>query len=47
MLKIKKGVRVFLGFMNYYKAFINKFIITAAPFTVFIIKYPFLWTPEA
>ena len=46
-LKIKKGVRAFLGFANHYKAFINKFVTTAASFTAFIRKYPFLWIPEA
>ena len=40
-LKTKKGVRVFLGFANYYKAFINKFATTASPFTALIGKYPF------
>ena len=38
---IKKGVRVFLGFTNYYKAFIDKFITMAAPFTALTGKYPF------
>ena len=47
MLKIKKGVRVFLRFANYYMIFINKFITTAAPFTALTGKYPFFWTPEA
>ena len=42
VLKIKKGVRAFLRFANYYKVFINKFVITVAPFTVFTGKYPFL-----
>ena len=46
-LKIKKGVRAFLGFVNYYRAFINKFIITVALFIVFTGKYLFLWTPKA
>ena len=46
-LKIKKGVRAFLRFANYYRAFIHKFATTAAPFTVLTGKYPFLWTPEA
>ena len=46
-LKIKKGVRAFLGFANYYRAFIDKFVTTAAPFTVFTGKHPFFWTPEA
>ena len=46
-LKIKKGVRAFLGFANYYRAFIDKFVTTAALFTVFTGKYLFLWIPEA
>ena len=46
VFKIKKGVRVFLGFTNYYRVFINKFVITVAFFTVFTGKYPFLWIPE-
>ena len=46
-LKIKKEVRAFLRFANYYKAFINKFVITVTPLTVFIGKHPFLWTPKA
>ena len=41
MLKTKKKVRAFSRFINYYKVFINKFIITAAFFTVFTGKYPF------
>ena len=41
-LKIKKRVRAFLGFANYYKAFIDKFATTAAPFTALTGKYPFL-----
>ena len=45
--KTKKGVRAFLGFANYYRAFINKFVITAAPLTALTGKYLFLWTPEA
>ena len=45
--KTKKGVRAFLGFANYYRAFIDKFVTTAAPFTALMGKYPFLWTPEA
>ena len=45
--KTKKGVRAFLRFANYYRAFIDKFVITVAPLTVFTGKYPFLWTPEA
>ena len=40
-LKTKKGVRAFLRFTNYYKAFINKFATTAALFTALIGKYPF------
>ena len=39
--KIKKRVRAFLRFANYYKAFIDKFVTTAAFFTAFIGKYPF------
>ena len=46
-LKTKKVVRAFLRFANYYKAFINKFITTVAPFTAFTGKYLFFWTPEA
>ena len=46
-LKTKKGVHAFLRFANYYKAFINKFVTTAAPLMVLTGKYPFLWTPEA
>ena len=45
--KTKKGVRAFLGFANYYRAFIDKFVTTVTPFTVLTGKYPFLWTPEA
>ena len=45
--KTKKGVRAFLGFANYYRAFINKFVTTAAPFTVLTGKHLFLWTPKA
>ena len=45
--KTKKKVRAFLRFANYYKAFIDKFVTTAAPFTVLTGKHPFLWTPEA
>ena len=45
--KIKKGVRAFLRFANYYKAFINKFATTAALLTALTGKYPFLWTPKA
>ena len=40
-LKTKKGVRAFLGFANYYKAFINKFVTTAASFITLIGKYFF------
>ena len=47
ILKTKKGVHVFLRFANYYRAFINKFVTTAASFTVLTGKHPFLWTPEA
>ena len=47
ILKTKKGVHAFLRFANYYRVFINKFIITATPFTALTGKYPFLWTPEA
>ena len=46
-LKTKKGVRVFLRFANYYRVFINKFVITVTPFMVFTGKYLFLWIPEA
>ena len=46
MPKIKKRVRVFLRFPNYYKAFINKFATTAALLTALSGKYPFLWTPK-
>ena len=45
--KTKKGVRAFLRFVNYYRAFIDKFVITVTPFTAFTGKYPFFWTPEA
>ena len=45
--KTKKKVRAFLRFANYYRAFMNKFAITAALFTALTGKYPFLWTPEA
>ena len=40
--KIKKRVYAFLRFANYYRAFINKFATTAAPFTALTGKYPFL-----
>ena len=39
--KTKKGVRAFLGFANYHRAFINKFVTTAAPLTALTGKYPF------
>ena len=45
-LKTKKGVHTFLGFTNYYKAFINKFVTTTALLTALIGKYPFLWIPK-
>ena len=45
--KTKKGVRAFLGFANYYRAFINKFVITAAPLTAFTGKHLFLWILKA
>ena len=45
--KTKKGVRAFLGFANYYRAFINKFVTTAASFTILTGKHPFLWIPKA
>ena len=45
-LKTKKGVRAFLRFANYYKAFIDKFVTTVTLFTVLIGKYPFFWIPE-
>ena len=47
VLKIKKRVRAFLRFANYYKAFINKFATTAAPLRILTGKYLFLWIPEA
>ena len=40
-LKTKKGVRAFLGFANYYRVFINKFITTVTPFTALTGKHPF------
>ena len=40
--KIKKAVRAFLRFANYYRAFIDKFVTTAAFFTALTGKYPFL-----
>ena len=46
-LKIKKGIRAFLGFTNYYKAFIKKFATTAAPLTVLTGKHLFFWIPKA
>ena len=45
--KTKKGVRAFLGFANYYRAFIDKFVTMVAPFTALTGKYPFLWIREA
>ena len=45
--KNKKRVRVFLGFANYYKAFINIFVTTAALLTALTGKHSFLWTAEA
>ena len=45
--KTKKRVRAFLGFVNYYRVFIDKFVTTVTLFTAFTGKYPFLWTPEA
>ena len=42
VFKTKKRVRAFLRFANYYRAFIDKFAITAAPFTAFTGKYLFL-----
>ena len=41
VLKMKKGVRAFLRFTNYYKAFIDKFTITAASLTALIGKHLF------
>ena len=45
--KTKKGVRAFLRFANYYKAFMNEFVTTVAPFMALMGKYLFLWIPEA
>ena len=45
--KIKKKVRTFLRFANYYQVFIDKFATTAAPPTALTEKHPFLWTPKA
>ena len=42
-----KRVRAFLRFANYYRAFINKFAITAALFTALTGKYTFLWILKA
>ena len=42
VLKIKKRVRAFLRFANYYKAFINKFVTTVAPLTALTGKHPLL-----
>ena len=47
VLKTKKGVRAFLRFANYYRAFINKFLTTVTLFTALIGKYRFLWTAKA
>ena len=44
--KIKKGVRVFLRFANYYRAFIDKFVTTVVFFTVFMGKYFFFGYPR-
>ena len=46
-LKTKKGVRAFLGFANYYRAFIDKFATTVAPFIALTGKHLFLWIPKA
>ena len=46
-LKIKKRVRVFLGFANYYRAFIDKFVTIVTVFIVLTGKYLFLWTTGA
>ena len=40
-------MRAFLRFTNYYRAFIDKFVTTVAPFTVLTGKHLFLWTHEA
>ena len=40
-------MRAFLRFANYYRAFIDKFVTTAALLTALTGKYPFLWTPKA
>ena len=45
--KTKKRVRAFLRFANYYRAFIDKFVTTAAPLTALTGKHPFHWTAEA
>ena len=47
ILKTKKGVRAFLEFANYYKAFIDKFVTTVTLFTALTGKYPFLWISKA
>ena len=47
MPRSEKGVRAFLRFVNYYKAFINKFITTIAFLTVLTGKHLFFWTLEA
>ena len=44
--KIKKRVRVFLRFANYYRGFINKFLITATLFTALTGKYLFFGYPR-
>ena len=44
-----KGVRGFLGFANYYKAFLDRFFNLTAPFNALIRKSapkPFRWTPK-
>ena len=46
-LETKKGVRAFLGFANYYKVFIDKFITTVALFMALIGKNLFFWTLKA